>query len=193
MTQLMNHEFVDETGEKRKLTRDELLTYLILMASAGNDTTNRLIGWAGKVLGDHPDQRRLVAEDRSLVNNAIEEVLRLEPPPYHIGRVVAEDTEFHGQPLPAGSVLLCLPGAANRDDREFENPDVCDVQRRIGHILSFGYGHHHCLGAALARLEGRVVLDEVLQRFPDWEVDDDNAQLTPGFVTRGWETLPVTT
>jgi cytochrome P450 len=190
MTQLMTMEFEDENGARR-LTRDELLIYLILIASAGNDTTNRLIGWTGKVLGDHPDQRRRLTNDRSIVNNAIDEILRFEPPPYHVARTVASDADFHGQTIPAESLIIVLPGAANRDEREFPNGDTFDVGRKIGHILTFGYGAHHCLGAALARLEGRVVLDELLQRFPDWEVDVERARLTPGFNTRGWDTLPV--
>jgi cytochrome P450 len=190
MTQLMTMEFEDETGTRRCLTRDELLIYLILIASAGNDTTNRLIGWTGKVLADFPDQRHRLVDDRSLVTTAIEEVLRFEPPPYHIARTVARDVECHGETVPAGSLIIVLPGAANRDDRHFPNADTLDVRRKMTHILTFGYGAHHCLGAALARLEGRVVLDELLQRFPDWEVDSEHARLTPGFNTRGWDTLP---
>jgi cytochrome P450 len=191
MTQLMAMEFEDETGTRRRLTRDELLIYLILIASAGNDTTNRLIGWTGKVLGDHPDERRALAADRSLVNNAIEEILRFEPPPYHVARTVARDVALHGTTVPTGSLIITLPGAANRDEREFADGDTFDIRRKISHVLTFGYGAHHCLGAALARLEGRIVLDEILQRFADWEVDTDRARLTPGFNTRGWETLPV--
>jgi cytochrome P450 len=192
MSELMLREFDDETGTKRVLRREELLTYLILVASAGNDTTNRLIGSMGQVLGDNPEQRHRIVDDRSLVNNAVEEVLRLEPPPYHIARFVAEDVEIHGQTVPAGSAIMTLPGAANRDERMFDDPDTCDVGRDIGHVLSFGFGPHFCMGAALARLEARVVLDEVVQRFPDWEVDHDKARVTPGYMTRGWETLPIT-
>jgi cytochrome P450 len=191
MTQMLTLEFEDETGVTRRLTREEILTYLTLIASAGNDTTNRLIGWTGKVLGDHPDERRRLLDDPSLIPNAIEEILRFEPPPYHIARYVALDAEFDGGTVPAGSALVCLPGSANRDERRFPEPDTFDVGRKMGHILSFGYGPHHCLGAALARLEGRVVLEEVLKRWPDWEVDDANARLTDGFLTRGYETLPV--
>jgi cytochrome P450 len=191
MTQMLTIEFEDETGTTRRLTREEILTYVTLIAAAGNDTTNRLIGWTGKVLGDHPDERRKLVEDPSLIPNAIEEILRFEAPPYHMARFVARDAEFHRKTVPAGSILVCLPGAANRDERRFPDPDRFDVNRTIGHILSFGYGAHHCLGAALARLEGRVVLEEVLKRFPDWEVDHRNARLTDGFLTRGWETLPV--
>lgn len=191
MTQLLNVEFDDDQGKKRKLSREEVLTFLILIASAGNDTTNRLIGWIGQVLGTNPAQRELVLEDRSLVQNAIEEILRLQPPSYHIARYVAKDAALHGQTVPAGSMLMCLPGAAHRDERQFSNPDVCDVRRNMGRTMTFGYGAHHCLGAALARLEGRIVLEEVLKRFPRWEVDEDNARMTPGFITRGWESMPV--
>ena len=191
MTLMLTIEFEDDTGTIRRLTRDEILTYVILIAGAGNDTTNRLIGWTGKVLGDHPDARRQLVEDPSLIPNAIEEILRFEPPPYHIARYVAGDAEFHGETVPAGSALVGLPGAANRDERRFAEPDTFDIRRKMGHILTFGYGAHHCLGAALARLEGRVVLDEILKRFPTWQVDEDRARLTDGFLTRGWETLPV--
>ena len=154
MTLMLNVDFEDETGTIRRLTRDEILTYVILIAGAGNDTTNRLIGWTGKVLGDHPDPRRQLVEDPSLIPNAIEEILRFEPPPYHIARYVADDAEFHGATVPAGSMLVGLPGAANRDERRFADPDTFDIRRKMGHILTFGYGAHHCLGAALARLEG---------------------------------------
>jgi cytochrome P450 len=193
MTQLLNVEFVDDVGTRRQLTREEVLTFLILIASAGNDTTNRLIGWIGKVLGDNADQRQVLIEDPSLIPNAIEEILRLEPPSYHIARYVAHDAEFHGQPVPAGSMLMCLPGAAHRDERHFANPATCDVRRKMGRTMTFGYGAHHCLGAALARLEGRVVLEEVLKRFPSWAIDHENTKLTPGFITRGWESMPVFT
>ena len=191
MTQLLVAEFEDETGTTRRLTRDEVLTYVSVIAGAGNDTTTRLIGWTGKVLSDHPDQRGALAADPSLIPNAIEEILRYEPPAPHVGRYVAHDAEFHGATVPAGSALLCLVGAANRDDRRFPDADRFDIRREIGQHLVFGYGPHFCLGAALARLEGRVALEEVLRRFPDWEVDADNARLAPTSTVRGWETLPV--
>jgi cytochrome P450 len=191
MTQLLNAEFEDERGVTRKLSREEVLTFLILIASAGNDTTNRLIGWIGKVLGDNPDQRQLLNEDPTRIPNAIEEILRLQPPSYHIARYVAKDAEFHGQTVPAGSMIMCLPGAAHRDDRHFKDPETCDVLRTMPRTMTFGFGVHHCLGAALARLEGRIVLEEVLKRFPNWEVDEPNTRMTPGFITRGWEAMPV--
>ena len=190
MTELLNAEFEDEHGVTRRLDRHELLTYLAVIAGAGNETTTRLIGWAGKVLSDHPDQRRELAADPGLIPNAIEELLRFEPPPPHIGRYVTRDVELHGETVPEGSAILLLVGAANRDDREFDDPDRFDIHREIRQHLSFGYGIHFCLGAALARLEGRVALEELLKRFPDWEVDLSEARLAPTSTVRGWETLP---
>ena len=191
MTALLHAEFEDETGATRTLTRDEVLTYTQVLAGAGNETTGRLIGWLGKVLGEHPDQRRQLVQDRSLIPNAIEETLRFEPTGPHTARYVTRDVEYYGQTVPAGSAMLLLIGSANRDERRYDAPDRFDIRRDIGQHLTFGYGLHYCLGAALARLEGRVALDEVLNRFPDWEVDHDNARLARTSTVRGWESLPV--
>lgn len=193
MTEMLQAEFEDETGTVRRLTRDEILIYVTVIAGAGNETTTRLIGWAGKVLADHPDQRRELVEDRSLIANAIEELLRYEPPAPHVGRYVARDVELYDRTVPEGNVMLFLIGSANRDDRRYPDPDRFDIHRNVGQHLTFGYGIHFCLGAALARLEGRVALDEVLQRFPEWEVDWNRAKLAPTSTVRGWETLPVRT
>ncbi len=193
MTELLFAEFEDETGAVRRLTRDEVLIYLSVLSGAGNETTNRLIGWMGAVLADQPAQRGELVEDRSLVPNAIEELLRFEPPTPHVARYVTRDVELYGITVPAGSAMLCLSGSANRDDRRYPDPDRFDIRREIGQHLTFGYGIHHCLGAALARLEGRVALDEVLTRFPEWEVDWENARRAPTSTVRGWESLPVFT
>jgi cytochrome P450 len=191
MTELLQAEFEDETGTSRRLTREEALLYTTVVAGAGNETTTRLIGWAGKVLAEHPDQRRQLVDDPSLIPNAIEELLRFEPPAPHVGRYVARDVEVHGQTVPAGSAILFLVGAANRDERRYPNGDTFDIHRKAGQPMTFGYGIHYCLGAALARLEGRIALEEVLTRFPEWDVDWDNARLAPTSTVRGWETLRV--
>ncbi len=190
MTELLNAEFDDETGARRRLNRDEVLTYVMLLAGAGNETTTRLIGWAGAVLSEHPDQRRELAADRSLVPKAIEEILRFEAPSPVQARVMTHDVEHHGQNVAAGSIMVLLNGSGNRDDRHFPDGDRFDIHRAIDHHLSFGYGIHFCLGAALARLEGRVALDEVLQRFPDWQVDWDAVVQAHTPTVRGWERLP---
>ena len=194
MTELLNVEFTDETDTVRKLTRNELLTYLEVLAGAGNETTTRLIGWTAKVLADHPDQRAELVADPSLIPNAIEEILRYESPAPHVGRCVAkQDLVVHGTEVPAGSVMLFLLGSANRDDRRFPNGDSFDIHRNDGRHLTFGNGIHLCMGAALARMEGVIALEEVLTRFPAWDVDVENATLSPTSTVRGWETLPVFT
>ena len=191
MTELLNAEFVDETGTTRNLTRQELLTYLNVVAGAGNETTTRLIGWAGKVLAEHPDQRRELAANPTLIPQAIEELLRFEPPAPHVARYVTRDVEFHGQTVREGSVMMMLIGAAVRDHRQFPpDGDVFDIHREVRQHLAFSVGTHYCLGSALARLEGRVALEEILKRFPDWEVDMTSAMLSPTSTVRGWESMP---
>jgi cytochrome P450 len=193
MTELLQAEFEDVDGARRRLSREEVLNYVNLIAGAGNETSTRLIGWTGKVLAEHPDQRQAIVDDRDLVPQAIEELLRFETPSPVNARYVTTDVEYYGQTVPAGSVMLFLNGSANRDDRKFPDGDTFDIHRRIDHHMSFGYGLHFCLGAALARLEGRVALDEVLKRFPTWDVDYDNAVQARTSTVRGWERLPVTT
>jgi cytochrome P450 len=190
MTELLNAEFEDETGTLRPLTREEILVYTNLLATAGNETTNRLIGWMAKLLSDHPDQRRALLDDPAFIGNAVEETLRYEPTGLHIARYVARDVELHGQVVPEGSAMLLLAGAANRDERHYPDAERFDVSRRLDRHFTFAYGAHFCLGAALARLEGRIALEEVLKRFPDWEVDLDEAKFAATSTVRGWETLP---
>jgi cytochrome P450 len=191
MTELLFAEFDDETGCKRRLTPDEVLVYVTVLAGAGHETTNRLIGWAGKVLADHPDQRRQLVNDRSLIPYAIEELLRFEPPTPHVARYVLREVEIHGYTVPPGSAMLGLSGAANRDERNFDESEHFDIRRKTQQHLTFGSGIHYCLGAALARLDGRVALDEVLNYFPEWELDFDNAVLASRSTVRGWDSLPV--
>jgi cytochrome P450 len=191
MTELLTVEFTDETGTVRTLRREELLTYIEVLAGAGNETTTRLIGWTAKVLADHPDQRAELVADPSLVPGAIEEILRFESPAPHVGRCVArQDLDVRGTTVPEGSVMLFLIGSANRDDRRFPNGDSFDIHRSDGRHLTFGNGIHLCMGAALARLEGCIALEEVLTRFPEWEIDTAHARLSPTSTVRGWETLP---
>jgi cytochrome P450 len=190
MTELLKARFVDDEGTERTLRDDELLGYVGLLAGAGNETTTRLIGWIAWLLDRFPDQRRIVAEDRRLVANAVEEILRYEAPSPVQARYVMRDVALHGATVPKGSTMLLLNGAANRDEREFEDADRLDVRRENVHHLSFGYGIHFCLGASLARLEGRVALDEVLARWPEWEIDRDAAVMAHTSSVRGWKSLP---
>lgn len=191
MTDLITAEYTDLDGTRRRLTRDEALGFINLVAAAGNETTNRLIGWTTRLLSQHPEARRELHADRALLPGAIEEVLRYESPSPVQARYVTTDVELHGTTVPQGSALLLLNGAANRDERVFDDADRFDIRREIGHHLAFGYGIHFCLGAALARLEGRVMLDELLNRFPDWTVDEDKAVRGRTSTVRGWESLPI--
>ena len=194
MTQLVQAEFEDHTGVTRRLTREEVLGYVNLLSGAGNETTTKLIGHAMRTLAEYPDQRRLLVANPDLIPNAVEETLRFEAPSPIQARYVAEDVDYHGQTVPQGSAIVLIDAAANHDERRWgPTAEEYDITRKIDHHLSFGYGLHFCLGAALARLEGRVALEEVLKRFPSWDVDWDNAQQAHTSVVRGWRRLPVFT
>jgi cytochrome P450 len=191
MTALLNVEFEDASGVTRKLTRKEVLHYTQVVAGAGNETTGRLIGWLAKVLAEHPDQRREVEQDRSLLTRAVDETLRFEPTGPHVARYTLRDFEAYGTTVPAGSAVLLLFGSANRDPLRYKDPDTFSLHRdNISH-LTFGKGVHYCLGANLARLEGRVALDELLNRWPEWDVDYDSLKLAPTSTVRGWERLRI--
>ena len=192
MTKLLHTEFEDETGTSRTLTREELMAYVSIVSAAGNETTRNWISWTAKLLGENPDQRRLLVEDASLIPNAVEEALRCETPSTLTCRYVARDVEFHGQVVPEGSILAMLIPSANRDERQYPDPETFDVRRPVGTFMTFGFGSHYCLGQALARLEGRALFDEVLKRFPDWEVDMSAARFNHDDTeVRGWDSLPV--
>ncbi|WP_019925136.1 cytochrome P450 [Nocardia sp. BMG111209] len=192
MSDLINAEVEDEDGTRRPLSRTEVLTYISMIMGAGSETTTRLIGFIGQLLSDHPDQRRRIAADRSLIPNTVEEVLRYEAPSPVQARYVAADAEYYGRTVPEGSVMLLLNGSANRDERRYPDADRFDIDRQAGH-LGFGQGLHFCLGASLARMEARVALDEILNRWPDWEVDYTRAVRAHTSSVRGWAKLPVRT
>ena len=193
MTELLNAEFEDYTGVTRTLRREEILGYVGLLAGAGNETTTRLIGWMGKALAENPDQRRELVEDRSLVPNAVEELLRYEAPSPVQSRYISQDVEHYGQTIAAGNV----DGAAHRGRQPRRTP--LPRPRPLRHppgdrpppVLRLRHPLLPRCRAGPARGPGR--LDEVLNRFPEWEVDwDTPSRRTPATV-RGWEKLPVFT
>ena len=168
-----------------------MLLYLTVIATAGSETTTRLIGWAGKTLAEYPEQRRDLVANPALIPQAIEEILRWEPPALQIARYVTRDVEYYGQTVPEGSAMLMLVGAANRDHRRFApDGDVFDIHREQHAHMTFGAGTHFCMGNALARLEGRIALEEILKRFPEWEVDWENTVPSETAAVRGWAAMP---
>ena len=163
-----------------------ILGFAFTMVTGGNDTTTGLLGGSTVLLHQHPDQRRRLVDDPSMIPAAVEELLRLTSPVQNLARTTTRDVELHGRTIPEGSKVLLSYGAANRDEREFgDDAESLDVGRNPARILTFSYGAHHCLGAAAARLQGRVALEELLARFPDYVVDvDDMAYATGNYVRR---------
>ena len=178
-------------GRTKKITDDEIVAFLNLLAAAGNETTTKLLGNTIVLLADHPEQREAIVKDPEQIVPAIEESLRFEPPSQNTGRIMLEDVSLHGTVLPKGSRVVILTGAACRDEREYPDPDRFDIQRRFERSLYFGHGQHVCLGKSLARLEARVVLEEFLARHPDYRIDRAGLERTSQSHVRGYSRIPV--
>lgn len=191
MTDLIEAELTDASGVTRRLDDSELIAFIGLLSGAGNETVARLLGWTGTTLASFPEERRKLVADPGKIPNAVEELLRYEAPSPVQGRWVTRDTEWYGTVVPAGSKMLLLTGSAGRDERRYPDPDRFDVDRRFERHVTFGYGIHFCLGASLARLEGRVGIEETLKRFPEWEVDREHAEMVHTSTVRGWAKLPI--
>ena len=169
----------------------KVLGFAFTMVTGGNDTTTGLLGGAAELLTRHPDQRKRLLEDPGRIPNAVEEFLRLTAPVQGLARTATRDVEIHGTLIPKGKRVVLLYASANRDEREFgASAEACDVDRRIRHHLSFSYGPHHCLGAAAARLQARIALDELLARCPHFAVDATRGRYASGHFVRRFETLP---
>ncbi|CAO5257654.1 cytochrome P450 [Frankia sp. AgKG'84/4] len=192
LTDLVRAEIDEADGTKRRLTDEESANFGVLLVSAGTETVARLLGWASVALAAFPDQRQILVDDPSAIPNGVEELLRYEAPSPAQGRWTTRELTLHGVTIPAESKVLLLTGSAGRDERAFANPDVLDVRRRLESHVSFGLGAHYCLGAPLARLEGRIALEEALRRFPTWEVDHDKAERLHTSTVRGYKKVPIT-
>ena len=192
LSDLVAAELVDETGVTRRLTLQEAADFANLLVSAGTETVARLLGWTAVVLDAHPEQRAELAADPTLIPNAVEELLRYEAPSPVQGRWTTAPVELHGTTIPADSKVLLLTGSAGRDERHYPDADRFDIHRQFDHHVSFGFGIHFCLGAALARMEGRIALEEVLRRRPAWRVDHAAAERLHTSTVRGWISVPVT-
>lgn len=185
------HAQIEEDGKTRTLTLGEILGFVQLIALAGTETVARLLGFAAVTLARHPDQRKELADDPSLLGNAVEELLRYEAPSPIQSRWVARDLELHGVTIPRGARCALLNGSADRDERHFPDPDRFDIHRDIDRHLAFGYGAHFCIGAAVARLEARVALQETLRRFPTWEIDESRLERIHTSTVRGYTSVPM--
>lgn len=191
LSELAHAHLTLDDGSTRPFREDESVMFMMLLSSAGNETVARLLSNAGVLLARHPDQRQKLRDNPALIPRAIEELLRFEPPSPIQFRRVMKDVEIHGVTLKAGDNVALLTAAANRDERHWENPEVFDIERAPKRHVSLGYGTHTCLGASLARLESKIALEEVLQRIPDWDVDDTGLERVRTSTVRGYCRVPV--
>ena len=189
--ELMTTELEEADGSTRFLTDDEVHAFYGLLSGAGNETVARFLGWSATGLDQFPEQRQSLVDDFTLIPNAVEEIMRWEAPSPIQGRWTTADVTMHDTVIPKDSKVALLTGAADRDQRMFTDPDAIDVRRRINRHVAFGYGIHFCLGAALARLEGRIALEETLKRFPTWSVDRDNCEMVHTSTVRGYAKVPL--
>jgi cytochrome P450 len=185
MTLLTQVEFEDEDGSIARLSDPDIRQFLMLLATAGNETVTKLLATAYYELWRNPDERARVVADPALARNAVEELLRFDPPSQYQGRVATRDLKLHGVVIPKHSRVLLINGATGRDERKFPDPDHFDVRREIDVHLGFGYGRHICLGASLARLESRIAIEELLRRFPIYEVPADGVERMHSSNVRG--------
>ena len=193
VSDLMDSDLVHAGRETRRLDDGELLVFIAMINVAGNETVARLLGWAGLTLARNPEERAKLVADPGLIGGAIEELLRYDAPSPIQGRFTLQDTKYHDTVIPAGSKVALLTGSAGRDERQYPNADVFDVNRSGIRHVSFGHGSHFCLGAALARLEARVAIEETLARFPTWDVDEDAVDFVHTNSVRGPASVPIRT
>jgi len=169
----------------------QLLGFAFTMVTGGNDTTTGLLGGAAELLTERLDQRVTLQADRSLLPDAVEELLRLTSPVQGLARTTTTAVEVRGTTIPEGRRVLLLHASANRDPRRWgADAEQLDVARRPRQVVAFGYGTHHCLGAAVARLQARVVLEEILDRCPGFSVDAAAGRFAPGNFVRRYRSLP---
>ncbi|MEC1791974.1 cytochrome P450, partial [Bacillus vallismortis] len=178
--------------ENHKLTEEEAASACILLAIAGHETTMNLISNSVLCLLQHPKQLMVLKENPDLIGNAIEECLRYESPTQMTARVASEDIDISGVTIRQGEQVYLLLGAANRDPNIFTNADVFDITRSPNRHLSFGQGHHVCIGSSLARLEAQIAMTILLQRMSGLKLAVSEFQYRPLFGFRALEELPVT-
>lgn len=176
----------------RVLNDEELLGFCLLFIIAGHETTTKMVANATEILSRHPEQRDAIVREPSLIPGALEEVLRYHNSTQYMHRTLTRDLELHGEQLHAGDSVLMHIGAANHDEREFgATAEDFDIARRPERNLAFGYGAHFCLGAALARMEGKVALEQILARLGSYEVDHEHKVRFHSSNVTGWTSMPI--
>ena len=176
----------------RSLSDEEMLGFCVLFVIAGHETTTKMVANAVELLSRHPEQKSSVVANPELTPGLVEEVLRFHNSTQYMHRTLTRDLEIHGRTMNAGDSVLLLIGAANHDDREFgPTAEVFDISRRPERHLGFGYGAHFCLGAALARLEGKIALEQIHSRIGDYEVDHEAKVRFHSSNVTGWTSLPI--
>ena len=182
---------IEAEEEGDKLTEDEMIVTLRLLLVAGNETTTNLIGNGLKALLEHPEQLELLRRQPELIDNAIEELLRYDSPVQVDGRTTLDEFEMDRHRLKPGRAISLLIGGANRDPEEFSDPEMLDITREDAGNISFGRGIHHCLGAPLARLEGKIAFEALLERFGDIQLGTRTPEYKPNIVLRGLRHLDI--
>jgi len=191
ITMLMNTPVEEEDGRMRMLTDDELAGRFLELSFAGHETVAKLIPNGVVALAWCPDARRELAANPALMANAVEEMLRWDPPSHYQGRWTTRDVEVQGTVIPADQRVILVTGSAVHDERKYPDPDTFDIHRDIDRHVSFGFGRHLCLGASLARLETRVAFEELLKRFPDFSIDETGVERRVSVNVRGLSKLPL--
>ncbi|EHI11164.1 cytochrome P450 [Mycolicibacterium thermoresistibile] len=193
LSRLITAEIERENGKRGPLDNVEITQFAMLLGGAGAETVTKLIGNAAVVFAQHPDQWRLLLEDRSKIPAAVEELLRYEAPAQYNVRCSRREVTLHGVTIPAGKPVFLIGGSANRDPRAWTDPDTFDIERdrTEAQNLGFGYGIHSCLGAALARMESAIALERMLDFMPRYEVDWDNCRRVNMQNVAGWQNVPV--
>ena len=180
----------DEAGVERRLSRQQVAFRLMELVAAGHETTAKLIANGIVALTWYRDQRAELVADPSLIPQAVEEMLRWDPPSHYQGRWVEREVTLHATTIPADSRVILVTGAANHDERVFEDPELFDIHRKIERHVAFGFGIHLCIGAALARLESRIAFEELLGRYPGYELTQPMRRAYSSNV-RGLSNLPI--
>lgn len=192
VSRILTTSYVDDAGNEQRLNDAEISAYLLQLTSAGIETTTKLMAGCLVALLRNPDEWRKVVANPDLIPKALEEAGRYEAPVQFLGRKSTKDVTLHGVTIPSGSNVLMMIGAANRDDRVYQDADNFLADRAMAKPpITFGFGPHTCLGVHLARLEAKTALTEVIKRWPDLQLDEDNLVRVRGFHVFGWQNVPV--